>query len=139
MKRLLFSIIPVFVLGMVLNGVFHGGVAAPFFDSYLAPLGESVQKMADFKPAPIALLEAILVGLIYFFTTRDTTGKIAPSRGLLTGGLIELGSAGAWNLANQATFKSWPTAVTLVDISWHVISAALMGWVLVKLYNWQTK
>ncbi len=139
MKRLLLSAIPVFVLGMVLNGLFHGLVAAPFFDQHLAPLGESVNKMADFNPLPIAILELILVGLIYYFTTRDTSGRIAASRGLITGALIELGSSGAWNLANQATFKNWSSTVTLVDISWHVISAAVMGWVLVVLYNWQTK
>ncbi|AEE50542.1 DUF2177 family protein [Haliscomenobacter hydrossis] len=138
MKRLILSILPVFVLGMVLNGLFHGGLAASFFDSHLAPLGESMNKMADFNPIPIAILEIILVGLIYFFTTRDTRGRISPLRGIQTGALIELGSAAAWNLANQATFKGWSTPVTLVDISWHVISAALMGWVLVKLYNWQT-
>ena len=139
MRRLLLSILPVFVLGMALNGLFHGVVAASFFDQHLAPLGDSVSKMAEFNPLPIAILEMILVGLIYYFTTRDTSGRISPARGLTTGALIELGSSGAWNLANQATFKIWSLTVTLVDISWHVISAAFMGWVLVKLYNWQTK
>lgn len=139
MKRLLLSTLPVFLLGMVLNGLFHGVVAAPFFDQHLAPLGESVNKMADFNPLPIAILEIILVSLIYYFITRDTVGQIAASKGLIVGALIELGSSGAWNLANQATLKNWSSTVTLVDISWHVISGAFMGWVMVKLYNWQTK
>lgn len=139
MKRFVLSTLPVFVLGMVLNGLFHGVVAAPFFDQHLAPLGKSVNKMADFNPLPIAILELIMVGLIYYFTTRDTSGRVAPWRGLITGALIELGSSSAWNLANQATLKNWSSTVTLVDISWHVISGAFMGWVLVALYNWQTK
>lgn len=139
MKRLLLSVIPVFVLGMVLNGLFHGVAAAPFFDQHLAPLGGAVNKMADFNPLPIAILEIILVSLIYYFTTRNSTSQIAASKGLITGALIELGSSSAWNLANQATLKNWSSIVTLVDISWHVTSGAFMGWVMVKLYNWQTK
>ena len=62
------------LLTLELNGnkasmiVSYHQAAAPFFDQHLAPLGGAVNKMADFNPLPIAILEIILVSLIYYFT-----------------------------------------------------------------------
>lgn len=75
-KTFLICWLPTFVIVFGLNGVFHGQLAANFFDSNLNHLAPAIRKMSDVNPLWVALLDFILTfGMTYFICVRQT-GKI---------------------------------------------------------------
>ena len=121
----------------VLNGIFHGVVAASFFDTQLSVLGNAVVKMKDFKPIPIVILELVLDFCLVIIITRDRNEKVVMKEAVLIGGLFYLSTAITWSLANAATLVAWPAIVTMVDGIWHFTTGMFAGWIIAKLYNLQ--
>ena len=133
-KTFLICWLPTFVVVFGLNGVFHGQIAANFFDTHLSQLAPAIHKMSDSNPLWVALLDLILTfGMTYFITIRQAY-KINVSEAAFAGGLVNLISSGAWNFANAAMF-SWSIAVTAGDIAWHMLLGAMGGILIGAIYN----
>lgn len=96
------------VILFALNGIFHGVVAAIFFDTHLSVLGDAAVKMKDFKPVPIIILELLLDFCLVIIITRVKNEKVVMKEAVLIGGLFYLSTAATWSLANTATLMSWP-------------------------------
>lgn len=122
-----------------LNGAFHGGVAASFFDTHFEGLGPAAIKMKDFEPLPIVILELLLDFCLLAIISRFRAEKIVLREAMWIGGLFYFSTAASWNLANSATLVSWPIIVTLVDMVWHLATGLLAGFLICKLLNWQLR
>lgn len=132
-KRFLTAWLVTTIVLFALNGVFHGLVAADFFDRNFAGLGDATVKMADFNPLPVAILELLLAfSLTWIFSI--TGSENTTLRGALTvGGLFHFSASATWSLANMATFVSWPIQLAAGDIAWHVLMGVVAGWLIYKL------
>lgn len=116
-----------------LNGVFHGLVAADFFDKNNAGLGDAAVKTADFNPLPIAILEMLLgFCLIWIFSQTDAK-RITLRDALTIGGLFHLSTSATYNLANMATLAAWPLQLLVVDVAWHILMGLVAGWLTYKI------
>lgn len=134
LKTFLSCWLPTFIVVFGLNGVFHGKLAANFFDTNLIQLEPAIHKMSDTNPLWVGLLDLILTfGMTYFITIRQTD-KISLSSAAFAGGLVNFISSGAWNFANAAMF-SWSTTVTVGDIIWHISLGAVGGLLIGAIYN----
>ena len=125
---------------VALNGFFHGVAAAGFFDTHFAPLGDAVLKMADFRVAPIVVLEFILDFVLLVFITRWRPEPVGVREAMRTGALFYFATSITWNVGNSATFVSWSPVVTIVDVIWHVFTGLVAGWLIAQLFNlrWRT-
>jgi uncharacterized membrane protein len=133
-KAFIFTWILTFIVVFGLNGLFHSVLAASFFDNHLSMIG-GVKKMSASDPAPVALLDFILVFGMTFLIARTKDGRISLREGAWIGGLINLISSGAWNLANSSMFN-WPVIVTIGDIMWHVFLGSMGGTLVAALLNY---
>lgn len=133
-KTFLICWLPTFIVVFGFNGIFHGKLAANFFDTNLSQLEPVIHKMSDTNPIWVGLLDLILTfGMTYFITIRQID-KISLRSAAFAGGLVNLISSGAWNFANAAMF-SWSTTVTIGDIAWHISLGALGGLLIGAIYN----
>ncbi|MBK6610399.1 MAG: DUF2177 family protein [Sphingobacteriales bacterium] len=133
-KTFLICWLPTFVIVFGLNGVFHGQLAANFFDSNLNHLAPAIRKMSDVNPLWVALLDFILTfGMTYFICVRQT-GKINLINAAFAGGLTNLIASGTWNFINASLF-SWPTNVITGDIAWHISLGVVGGFLIGTIYN----
>ena len=121
------------VVLFALNGVFHGLVAADFFDRNFAELGDSVVKMKNFNPLPVAILELLLTFSLTWIFSITSSASISLRGALTIGGLFHFSAASTWSLANMATLVSWPLQLALGDIAWHVLMGITAGWMIYKI------
>ncbi len=131
-KKFFLSWLAAAVGTFVFNGLFHGLLAADFFDRNNAALGSAALKMADFKPLPIVLLELILAFSLTWILFRVGANGPTLKEALSIGALFHFSTAMTWNLANMASFVSWPLAVVAGDSLWHVLMGLLAGWLIYK-------
>ncbi len=124
---------------VILNGFFHGVAAAGFFDTHFAPLGDAVLKMAHFRVAPVVILEFVLDFVLLVFITRWRAEPVDMREAIRNGALFYFATATTWNIGNMATFVSWSSAVTVVDVAWHVFTGVVAGWLMAKVFNLQWK
>lgn len=83
--------------------------------------------MGDVMWIPALLFYALfLVGLTFFATyPAATKGTIATA--LLLGGLFGFFSYATYDLTNLATLKSWPLALSIVDMLWGTFLGAFVA------------
>lgn len=132
-KRFLIAWLGTTIVLFILNGIFHGVVAADFFDKNSEGLGAAAVKMADFNPAPVALLEVLLGFCLTWIISKTNTEKISLQDAVVIGGLFHLSTSASWNLANMATLVSWPVQLAAGDIAWHILMGIVGGWLIFKL------
>jgi uncharacterized membrane protein len=132
-KRFLISWLAATVVLFILNGIFHGLVAADFFDKNLVGLGGAVVKMADFNPAPVAVLELLLVFCMTWIFAKTHSEKTTLRDVVTIGAIFQLCTSATWSLANMATLVSWPISLALVDVAWHTLMGALAGWLIYRV------
>lgn len=124
LKRAL-AVVGVFATVLPANVVFHTVLAAGFFDREFAALAPAIRSMHDAQPAPLLLLELIIAtSLVGLLSQRPTLTLAA---GAATGATVNLLTSSAWNLANAASFVSWPAVAVAVDVAWHVTLGAVAG------------
>lgn len=116
-----------------LNGVFHGLVAADFFDKNNAGLGDAAVKMADFNPLPIAILEVLLGFCLTWIFSKTNTEQLTLRDALTIGGLFHLSTAATYNLASMATLVAWPLQLLAGDVAWHILMGIVAGWLIYKI------
>ena len=128
------------VVLVALNGVFHGVVAADFFDTHFAPLGAAVLKMARFRVAPVVALDFVLAFVLLVFVTRWRAEPVPVREAMRTGALFYFATSATWNIGNSATFVSWAPVMTMVDVCWHVATGLVAGWLVATIFNrrWRT-
>ncbi len=133
-KKFLICWAVAFIVVFGLNGIFHGAVAADYFDKNLAGLEPAIHKMKDTNPLWVALLDLILsFGMTYFILVRYGS-PLTLGRAAFEGGLLNLISSGAWNFANASLFN-WPAMVTVTDMCWHVMLGCFGGLLLAVVYK----
>lgn len=133
-KRFLIAWLLTAVVLFILNGIFHGLLMADFFDRHMAGLAPAVVQMKDFNPAPIVVLELIIDGVIVWIIAQSGMA-VTTRNACMVGALVYLAGSSTWNLANRATFVSWPTVMAVVDIAWHVITGVLAGAIVAWIWN----
>ena len=83
--------------------------------------------MGDVMWIPALLFYALfLVGLTFFATyPAATKGTIATA--IVLGGLFGFFSYATYDLTNLATLKSWPVALSIVDMLWGTFLGAFVA------------
>jgi len=116
------AFLPLFLV----NGIFHAGPGARFFDAAFGGIA-SARKMADGSPIYPALIDANLVLAMLVFTRRGAARDPSERNGAIVGAWLGLVASATWNLANHAVILGWPPIVTVVDVAWHVLVGAADG------------
>lgn len=104
---------------MVIDAVWLGFLGRDFYKQQLGPL------MLE-RPLWLA---AVLFYVIYSLAIVMLAGLPAArdmgwETALLNGAVLGLAAYGAYDLSNLATLKSWPLALTFVDMAWGTLLTA---------------
>jgi uncharacterized membrane protein len=96
--------------------------------------------MANFRVAPVVILEFVLVFVLLVFITRWRAEPVNMQEAMRTGALFYFATSATWNIGNSATFVYWAPIVTVVDVCWHAITGLAAGWLIAFLFNrrWRT-
>lgn len=111
-----------FLAFIVLDGLWLGVVMKNFYREQLSPIA----RMANGAMSPIWSVAALVYvlmgfGVAIFVLPRATSAASAAGFGALFG----LATFGLYDLTNYSTLTQWPLAVTLVDITWGMITCAI--------------
>jgi hypothetical protein len=113
------------------NVLFHGHLAAAYFDRALAGIAVPMAQLSN--PVYPLLAAAWMAAGTIWFTARGERAAW-PRDGALVGGWVGLIAYGTWNVINLELIPRWPLSLTLWDSAWHVAhgaaAGALAGWIL---------
>lgn len=108
-------------------------VMGNFFDYHLK--GMNAQPMAEGKLHWIGLVEIIFVSALFYFLTRPKS-RIDTRTAIVGGMFINAVASSTWNFINASMFETFPIAIVLPDISWHiVVIGSISGLSVMWLYN----
>jgi uncharacterized membrane protein len=85
----------------------------------------------DFRLGPAVAFYLLYAAGVVFFAVNPALASGDWKTALLNGLFLGLIGYGVYDLTNQATLKSWPLALTLVDLTWGTFLtglAALAGY-----------
>lgn len=89
---------------------------------------------------PAAIVFYLVYGLgVLYFAAYPAFTKQSLMFALGTGALLGAFAYATYDLTNQATLKSWPTIVTIVDIAWGAFLTALVAGAGYYLLSWFAK
>jgi uncharacterized membrane protein len=74
--------------------------------------------LTDFRLAPAIVFYLLYAFGVVFFAVNPALASGDWKTALLNGFILGLVGYGVYDLTNQATLKSWPLALTLVDMTW---------------------
>ncbi|WP_029004448.1 DUF2177 family protein [Azorhizobium doebereinerae] len=100
---------------------------------YKPLMGDMV--LEAFRPAPAVAFYLIYVAGIVVFAIAPALGSGRWTTALLNGALLGLSAYATYDLTNQATLKTWPLALTLVDMAWGTAltaTAASLGFLIAR-------
>ena len=93
---------------------------------YRPALGDMLA--AQFRPAPAIAFYLIFAAGLAFFAVRPGLLAGSPLVAMAHGAALGLLAYATYDLTNQATLKSWPTHLTVIDMIWGgVLSAIASG------------
>jgi len=92
---------------------------------YVAQLGILMKTNINWTAAIIFYL-LFIVGLI-IFAIAPAVEKKSLTHALFMGGLFGFFAYATYDLTNLATLKNWPLSITIVDMIWGTILAALVS------------
>lgn len=98
---------------LALDSVWLGTMATRI---YRPLMGDLAQDGFSLAPAAIFYLMYIVGIVIFAIHPALVSGKWTTA--LVYGLLFGLMAYGTYDLTNQATLKNWPTALTVIDMSW---------------------
>jgi len=105
----------------VLDFIFLGYIAKPFYAAHMAPVGRMVD--GQIKPvywAAVAVYLVIAFGMTYFAGARieqaETWWQAA-----MVGAALGFVIYGTYDFTNHATLKSWPVPLLIADITWGAV------------------
>jgi uncharacterized membrane protein len=89
---------------------------------YRPAMGDMV--LDNFRPTPAVIFYLLYVAvLVYFVVKPGLTQDFWPT--LINGALFGFACYATYDLTNQATLKSWTTALTLADLCWGSVATAV--------------
>jgi uncharacterized membrane protein len=92
---------------------------------YRPLLGEIL--LPGFRPAPAILFYLLYVVGIVIFAIRPALAGGGWPAAATNGALLGFFCYATYDLTNQATLKSWPVTVTIVDMGWGTILTACVA------------
>ena len=127
LKTLLAVAVPM----LILDGLWLGVIAKPFYAKYLG----HVLAPNPVWAAAIVFYVLYAVGVAYFIVTPALAGSLAWYQVLLRGMFFGIIAYGTYDLTNHATMMNWPIIVTVVDMIWGAIITGVTGlvtWLILK-------
>jgi len=83
--------------------------------------------LPGFRPAPAVLFYLLYVAGIVIFAVRPALAGGGWSAAAINGALLGLFCFATYDLTNQATLKTWPVTVTIVDMGWGTFLTACVA------------
>lgn len=114
MKSFLISYATAFVSMLAIDAVWLSVMAKRFYTPYI---GHLLADAPRFVPAGIFDMLYIF-GMVFFVVSPALANGASLLKVFLSGALLGLFAYATYDLTNQATLKSWPAIVTLVDLAW---------------------
>lgn len=99
------------------------GIAADLL--YRPLLGDIL--LQDFRPVPAILFYVLYVAGIVIFAIRPALETGRWSGAATRGALFGFFCYATYDLTNQATLKTWPVTVTIVDMGWGTFLTACVA------------
>ena len=125
--KLYFISLPIFVL---LDALWVGVITKSFYAKYLGFLFKRDVNWV----AVILFYLLFIVGLVYFVIYPALERK-SLTHTLYSGALFGLVTYATYDLTNLATIKNWPSIVTIVDLLWGSILAAIVSLITFLIIN----
>lgn len=120
-----------FVTFFVVDLVWLGLIAKPFYDKYL---GHMLRQPVNWTAAIIFYL-LFIAGLVFFAIMPAVEAGRLPLA-LLYGGAFGFITYATYDLTNLATLKDWPVKVTLVDLTWGTCLGTVVTTITYLIYHW---
>jgi uncharacterized membrane protein len=126
MKAMAAAYLAAAVCMLILDSIWLSYTASRFYRPLLGDL-----LAPDFRLAPAIAFYFLYVAGIVFFAVMPAleTGKVLTAA--LYGMALGLLAYGTYDLTNQATLRTWPVLITIVDLCWGAFltsSAAIAGY-----------
>ncbi|MBP9851308.1 MAG: DUF2177 family protein [Candidatus Pacebacteria bacterium] len=120
MKNILISLVSALVSMLAIDAVWLSTMAKTFYSKHI---GHLMAESPNLLPAGIFYLIYTFALSVLVVVPAIHNGS-STLRVFLLGALFGFTAYATYDLTNQATLKSWPTVVTVVDMAW---GAALTG------------
>lgn len=78
----------------------------------------------SFRPVPAIVFYVLYIAAMVWFAVRPGVALGVPYA-VLNGALFGAICYATYDLTNQATMRTWPTMITLIDIAWGAAATAL--------------
>lgn len=90
----------------------------------------------NIKITPVLIFYPLYALAITFLVVLPAIdGDFSSFKVLFLGGLLGLAAYGAYDLTNHATLKSWPTVMSVVDMTWGMSMTAVVSFLSFYLAN----
>ena len=113
MIRLLVAYATTLIVFCCVDFVWLGWAAKDYYQSQLSGL-----LLAQPNWVPAAAFYALYAAGVVFFCISPALETASPGKAALHGALLGALAYATYDLTNLATLKSWPLALSLVDIAW---------------------
>ncbi len=131
MQQFLISLVVSLISMLAIDALWLSTMAKTFYAKHI---GHLMAPQANLLPAGIFYL--IYTSALTILVILPAIGQGATNlRVFLTGALFGFAAYATYDLTNQATLKSWPTVVSLVDMAWGALltgTIALITFMLLK-------
>jgi len=114
-----FALVPM----LAIDGVWLTVMSKRF---YAPRLGELLAESPKIVPA-VVFYAVYLLGVSILVVVPAVNDKAGYLEVVLRGALLGLVAYGTYDLTNQATLKTWPTVVTVVDLAWGAMLTAAVS------------
>ena len=128
MKTIFIAFISSLTMILVLDSLWLGFMVKRF---YLPRIGHLMSESPNFIAA--AFFYFIYVTGVTFFVVYPNLLNANLSKVFFVGALLGVFAYGTYDLTNQATLKSWPVIVTIVDILWGLLLTGVVSVVSVMI------
>ena len=81
--------------------------------------------LPNFRLGPAVAFYLIYMAGIVFFATSPAIASGRWSTALINGALFGFVAYATYDLTNQATLRSWPTTITILDLCWGTVLSAV--------------
>lgn len=118
-----FSYCVILISMILIDGIWLGVMLKPF---YAPKMGQLLAHSISFLPAILfyVIYAAALNIFVILPALKNNSGYFEV---ILMGLLFGMVTYGTYDLTNQATLKNWPWMLTVVDIAWGSVLAAMVS------------
>lgn len=123
MTKLLIVYVVSIIAMVVIDLIWIGGVAKPFYQKHLGYLFAE-----KFKIVPIVLFYLIYIfGLMVFVVSPALSGAMPLGRAVIMAALLGFVAYATYDLTSHGLIRDWPAIVTVVDMAWGSFLTALIA------------